>query len=97
MKLSDIATIERARKGKLYPPRSFGIQLSASRGQTEWFEDGGEVEAKYGVVTVDESIVNAKLVYHYVKETMPKYRRVIQTGINFKLEEIMDYPIKLPI
>ena len=55
------------------------------------------MEAKYGVVTVDESIVNAKLVYHYVKETMPTYRRVIQTGINFKLEEIMDYPIKLPI
>lgn len=34
--LSEIATVERAKKGKLYPKHSTIIQISATKGQIEY-------------------------------------------------------------
>lgn len=97
MTLKDLATYERSRAGKIYPPKSFGIQISATRGQMEWFEDGGEIEAKYAVVMTDPDKIVPKFLYFYIRDTLPAFLHYAQTGLNIQIDVIGDIPITFPL
>ena len=60
-KLTDIATVERAIKGKIYPYGSIKIQLDAAKGTIEFHRQSGEIERKYAVV---EPTININRRYY---------------------------------
>lgn len=94
-RLSDFAYIERATESTIYPPHTFGIQLSATRGETMWFEDGGKIDTKYAVVITNPDTIKPKFLYYIVKNTMERMLPKIRTGLNIQLDEIKKYPIDL--
>lgn len=91
--LSDFAYIERAKKSTVYPPHTFGIQLSATKGQAVWFEGGGKVNAKYAIVVTNPDKIKPKFLYYIVKNTMDCMLPKIRIGLNIQLDEIKKYPI----
>lgn len=94
VKLLDIATVERSKKGKIYKAGSSLIQLSATRGQMEYMNEDGKVDAKYGVIIPKSKSINTKYLYLMISMAMPGFLQVYQTGLNvatdvFRYMEIM--------
>lgn len=94
-KLSDFAYIERAVESTNYPPHTFGIQLSATKGDTVWFEDGGKIEPKYAVVITNPDKIKPKFLYYIVEGTIDYMLPKLKSGLNIQLEDIKKYPIDL--
>lgn len=95
-KLRDIATIERAKKGKDYPRGATLIQVSATKGQTI-YHNGGKVDGKYAVVhTKKESFLTDDFLYFYIKHAMLGYIDWVRVGLNIQITELELFPIKLP-
>lgn len=96
-RLKDIATIERAKKGKDYPEGVTLVQLSATRGQTHLHE-GGEVKSHFAVVRVKkDSKVLPTFLYIYVKETIERNLEAVRTGLNITTDSLATYPIRVPM
>lgn len=76
----EIATLERAKKDKLYSD-CIKIQLSATHGQTFVIKEPQTVEDKYGVITPADWID----VYYFneiLKKDLPEFLAHHQNGIN---------------
>lgn len=94
VKLLDIATVERSKKGKIYKAGSSLIQLSATRGQMQYMNEDGKVDAKYAVIIPKKKSNNTKYLYFIIRMAMPGFLQVYQTGLNvapdvFRYMEIM--------
>lgn len=94
MKLKDIAHIERAKKGKIYPKYSTIIQISATKGQVEYTKQEGEVKTHYAVVLPHEDYPPLYL-YLMIETFMPHFYHKYSVGLNIKAHEIGEMDIKL--
>jgi len=94
MKLKDIAHIERAKKGKIYPKHSTIIQISATKGQVVYTKEEGEVETHYAVVLPHESYPPLCL-NSMIDMFMPKFYNKYAVGLNIKAHEIGEMDIQL--
>lgn len=81
VKLPEVATIERAKVGKIEKNVTI-IQISATRGQVI-FVDKGEIEAHYAVVRA-KSNINPKYLYYAIFDAAPRFFHNYQTGLNMK-------------
>lgn len=79
--LLDVASLERAQAGKVYPAGSTIIQISATRGQTIYLEEAGEVESHY-VVIVPEVECDPYYLYIVIERAMPWFCHTYQNGLN---------------
>lgn len=93
-RLTDIAHIERAKKGKIYPAGIILIQLSASRGQCLLQMEDGEVDARYAVVQPTIDCVPYYL-WNVIQMEMPEFCAQWQTGINLQFENLKFLSIPL--
>lgn len=98
IRLQEVATIERAEKGKLYPEGCTLIALSATRGQVEYSAEGGEIESRWAVVVPGEGN-DPKYIYHSITRSFPEFLEKYKTGINLQMEvldflEIALHPIR---
>ena len=94
MKLKDIAHIERAKKGKIYPKYSTIIQISATKGQVEYTKQEGEVKTHYAVVLPHEDYPPLYL-YLMIETFMPHFYHKYSVGLNIKAHEIGEMEIQL--
>lgn len=89
VRLVDIARLERAVKGKIYPAGSILIQVSATSGQVLLLDEAGEVDSKYVVIAVSLDY-NAHYIYHLLTKDFPEFFHAWQTGLNFQIDKF-DY------
>jgi type I restriction enzyme M protein len=82
--LTDIADIERSKKGKIYPAGCTLIQVSATRGQMQLLEKEGAVESKFAVIMPKD--INKEYLFEVLTMTMPSFLARYQTGLNIKPE-----------
>lgn len=87
--LTEIATIERAKKDKVYSCGSICIQISATKGQLKYLEENSSVDSKYAVITPNGSI-NERFLYYLLEKELPEFLHKYQTGLNIK-PEIFEY------
>lgn len=94
VRLTEVAMIERARKGVVYDRGCILIQLSASRGQCWYLEESSEVGQQYAVVTVNKG-VNAYYLWTIMVEQMPKFVSQWRTGINIQEDTLKFFEVTL--
>lgn len=92
--LKDIAIIERAVKGKLYPKGSPLIALSASmeanKGGITNLKEEGEVESRWAVILPLDNNVNPLYLYYVMLNEYDEFYQKHNTGINLQIGEL-DY------
>ena len=97
MRLDEVATIERAKKGKDYPAGVTLVQLSASRGQVVK-HPGGEAKSMYAVIEAKpDGPMTPAFLYWYMSNSMPAYVDRMLTGLNIQADALASYPVHLPI
>ena len=94
MKLKDIAHIERAKKGKIYPKYSTIIQISATKGQVQFIKKDSYIETKYAVI-VPNNEYPPLFVYGMIETFMPHFYHKYSVGLNIKAHEIGEMEIQL--
>lgn len=83
----EVATIERAKSGKIYPAGTTLVQISAAKGDLLLLEEAGTVEGKYAVVISKGDILPDYLHYsiqHFYPEFFHKWR----TGLNLQVSNL---------
>ena len=83
----DVADIERALQGKIYPAGSTLIALSATRGQVEYMPEAGYVETRYAVV-VPKVVCVPYYLFIVIQEAFPEYLSKYMTGINLQFDNL---------
>lgn len=91
-KLKQLATIERAIKGKIYKKGCTILQISASNGQFIYLDKDSNVEAKYAVIIPNPDI-NSKYLYFSIKSNLEKYLLKVQQDLNITLESLFELPV----
>lgn len=93
-KLTDIATVERAKKGVLYPQGTVYIQVSATRGQVHQLHKEGTIETKYAVVKpkIDIYMPYFKVAF---ERCVPKFLARYQSTINIQISDFKFFEIDL--
>lgn len=92
VKLTDIANIERAVKGKIYPEGSIKIQLSATKGAVEFQKQCGEIESKYAVVEPKTNI-NKRYLFTSIEKSFPEFYHRFIADINLQIESLNFFEI----
>lgn len=91
--LTDVAKIERSKKGKIYPAGCTLIQVSATRGQLELMQEEGIVDNKFAVIIPLK--IDGEYLFNVLQMTMPNFLLKYQTGININ-PDVLKY-LKLQI
>lgn len=94
-RLTDIATLERSRKGKQYPAGCTLIQLSATHGQTIYLKNQCAVEDKYAVINPKIDVLH-KYLYYEIERQMPDFCKRYQTGLNIVPEQLANLYVEIP-
>lgn len=81
-----IATIERAKNNVVYPAGATIVQISATKGQTEYINKPSKLGSHYVVLrpTIE---INPKYFYLAIKNSVPKFLHSYQNGLNVKVED----------
>ncbi len=85
VRLGEIASIERARKGKVYKRGSITIQVSATKGQVAYLTEDREVEPHFAVVEVITG-VSSKYMFYMIEQAMDRFMHSYKTGLNIQVE-----------
>lgn len=93
-KLPDVATYERAKKGKIYPTGCTCLQVSASKGQLVYLHNDQMVDAKYCVIQPDTDRLDPYFFHLILKKEMPEFLSKEQTGLNIKPQVLERFPIR---
>lgn len=88
VKIDDIAQVERAKNGKIYPAGCTLIALSATKGEVEYLEEDGEVETRYAVIIPDKQVVSGRYLYCALCYIFPEFLHKHRTGINLQFDEL---------
>ena len=95
VRVSNILTWERAKKGKIYPEGSFCIQVSATKGQMQYLDEPRAVESHFCVFQLRNSEYYPKYVFLIFREGIPDFLKKVQTGLNIVPEVFEEYEIVL--
>lgn len=96
-KLKEIATIERAIKGKLYEKGTPLVALSASmeadKGGITYVKETGEVESRYAVITPKDKNMPPRYLYWAMLNEFDEFYAKHNTGINLQIGELDYYEV----
>ena len=93
-KLPEVATIERAKKGKIYPKNSTLIQVSATQGNVEYLKEDSEVDGKFAVITPNNRI-NPKYLNIMVNRNIGRFLSRYQSGLNIQIADLKHMEIEI--
>lgn len=93
----EIATFERAKKGKIYEAGTVYIQCSATDGKVRFLTENKELEAKYGVFVPKNKNICARFLFYALEYEMDEFLARYQCGMNinpdiFKHLQVTYYP-----
>ena len=94
VRITDVADIERAKKGKVYPADCIMIGLSATKGQVEYVSYDREIPTKWAVVIPNGKTI-PKYLFYSVQHAFPAFVHSHLTGINLQFEELQYLTVKL--
>lgn len=94
LKLTDVATFERAKEGKLYPKGATLIQISATNGGVEFLEEKEKVGKKYAVVIPNKD-VNSKYLNIVIKRNIHHFISKYKAGLNIQINDLKHIDIQL--
>ena len=86
VRLLDVATVERAKVGKVYPAGSTIIQVSATQGQMRLLQEPSEVETKFAVIQPTDESVFPSYLYFVLEMVIPRFLARYQTTINIQVD-----------
>lgn len=96
-KLKEIATIERAIKGKVYEKGTPLVALSASmeadKGGIAYVKEAGEVESRYAVIIPKNRNMPPKYLYWAMLNEYDEFYAKHNTGINLQIGELDYYEV----
>ena len=95
IRIKDICRFERAKKGKMYQCGCWGVQVSATKGQTIYVRDSQELDSKYCIFELLTNKYDSEYVYLVFRENLPRFLHRVQTGLNIVPEVFNDYVISL--
>ena len=85
-KITEVAEVERAVKGKIYPAGCTLIALSATKPEPEYAPDSGEIDTRYAVIMPKK--IEPEYLFEAVKWEMPEFLHKHRTGINLQFSEL---------
>ena len=95
--LTDIADVDRAQKGKIYPAGTIYVQVSATPKYTDeiWhiLKQSDELPGKYAVIIPKIEIIPAYLVLTLTKNTAEWQARYIGDAINISMDLFKDLKV----
>lgn len=90
-KLSELASIERAQKDKIYPSGCTLIPLSAaSHKLIRYLEEAEKVDSRYAVA-IPKGQVIPKFLHIIIKMAAPRFFHTYQTGMNLQIDILLEY------
>lgn len=93
-KLPEVANIERAKSGKIYPKGSTLIQVSATQGNVEYLKKDSEVDGKFAVVVPNKKI-NPKYLNIMVNRNVERFLSQYQSGLNIQIADLKHMEIEI--
>lgn len=93
-KLTDIANVERARNGIIYPKWTTYIQVSATHGQVHQLQKAGTIETKYATIIpkIDIYMPYFKIAF---ERCVPEFLAKYQSTINIQMGDFSFFGIDL--
>jgi len=93
-KLTDIANVERARSGIIYPKWTTYIQVSATHGQVHQLQKVGTIETKYATIIpkIDIYMPYFKIA---LERCVPEFLARYQSTINIQMGDFSFFEIDL--
>ena len=93
-RLTDVANVERARSGVLYPKWTIYIQVSATHGQVHQLHKAGAVETKYAIINpkIDVYMPYFKIAF---ERCVPEFLARYQSTINIQMGDFRFFEIDL--
>lgn len=93
-KLTDIANVERARNGIIYPKWTTYIQVSATHGQVHQLQKAGTIETKYATIIpkIDIYMPYFKIAF---ERCVPEFLAKYQSTINIQMGDFSFFEIDL--
>lgn len=93
-KLTDIANVERARNGIIYPKWTTYIQVSATHGQVHQLQKVGTIETKYATIIpkIDIYMPYFKIA---LERCVPEFLAKYQSTINIQMGDFSFFEIDL--
>ena len=85
VRLTDIAAVERVKKGIVYKANTIFIQVSASKGQTIIIDNDMEMGTQY-VSVIPKIDINAKYLKISIDNEMEQFLQKYQTGLNIQVD-----------
>ena len=84
--LFDVATVERAVTGKIYPAGSTLLQVSATDGRPRYMGEQGEVAQKFAVIEPDRDRVSPAYLFCALGIAVPPWLARYKTTMNIQME-----------
>lgn len=92
VKLAEVATIERAKTGKVYPAGCSLIPLSAWQIESiSFLEQPTEVSGRYAVIIPNLTKVLPRYLFMCIQESAPEFEAKYVTGINLQHDILVQY------
>lgn len=92
VKLADVAKIERAKTGKVYPRGCSLIPLSAWQIESiSFLEYPTEVSGRYAVIIPNLTKVLPRYLFMCIQESAPEFEAKYVTGINLQHDILVQY------
>lgn len=93
-KLTDIANVERAKKGVTYPRGTIYIQVSATHGQIKMLKEDGEIETKYATIIPKDDIY-PKYFKLAIERCVGEFTARFQSNINIQMDDFNFFEIDI--
>lgn len=92
VKLADVAIIERAKTGKIYPRGCSLIPLSAWQIESiSFLEQPTEVSGRYAVIIPNITKVLPRYLFMCIQESAPEFEARYVTGINLQHDILVEH------
>lgn len=92
VKLADVAIIERAKTGKIYPRGCSLIPLSAWQIESiSFLEQPTEVSGRYAVIIPNITKVLPRYLFMCIQESAPEFEARYVTGINLRHDILVEH------
>lgn len=93
-KLTDIADVERVKKGVIYPRGTIYIQVSATHGQIKMLKEDGEIETKYATI-IPKGDIYPKYFKLAIERCVAEFTTRYQSNINIQMDDFNFFEIDI--
>ena len=91
-RLIDIADIERARNGQIYPKGTVFIQVSATNGQIKMLDQAGPIETKYATI-IPKQYIYPPYFKLALERMVPEFLSRYKSTLNIQMDDFKFFEV----